>query len=74
VWFSVKPGLAGCPLDILSSFVPDLFFLFLLLLLLFLIAFIALALSLGHQEKYLACKKLTDEVLAWLSVCGAWCK
>jgi len=31
-------------------------------------AFSALTLLVGHQEEYQACKKLTDEVLAWLSV------
>jgi len=24
----------------------------------------------GRQEEHPACKKLSDEVLAWLSVCG----
>jgi len=24
----------------------------------------------GHQEEHLACLKLSDEVLAWLSVCS----
>jgi len=32
------------------------------------IAFSALTLLVGRQEEYLACKKLSDEVLAWLSV------
>jgi len=27
-----------------------------------------LTLLVGHQEEHLACKKLSDEVLAWLSV------
>jgi len=27
-----------------------------------------LTLLIGHQEEHLACKKLNDEVLAWLSV------
>jgi len=31
-------------------------------------AFSALALLVGHQEEHLACKKLSDEVLVWLSV------
>jgi len=31
-------------------------------------AFGALILSVGWQEGHLACKKLSDEVLAWLSV------
>jgi len=31
-------------------------------------AFSALTLLVGHQEEYPACKKLSDEVLAWLSV------
>jgi len=31
-------------------------------------AFIALILFAGWQEDHLACKKLSDEVLAWLSV------
>jgi len=31
-------------------------------------AFSALTLLVGHQEKHPACKKLSDEVLAWLSV------
>jgi len=30
--------------------------------------FSALTLLVGHQEEHLACKKLSDEVLAWLSV------
>jgi len=32
------------------------------------IVFSALTLLVGHQEEHLACKKLSDEVLAWLSV------
>jgi len=28
----------------------------------------ALTLLIGHQEEHSACKKLSDEVLAWLSV------
>jgi len=28
----------------------------------------ALKLLVGHQKQHLACKKLSDEVLAWLSV------
>jgi len=32
------------------------------------IAFSALTLSVGHHEEHLACKKLSDKVLAWLSV------
>jgi len=32
------------------------------------IAFSALILFAGRQEEHLACKKLSDEVLAWLSV------
>jgi len=35
-----------------------------------LVAFSALTLLVGHQEEHLACKKLSGEVLAWLSVCG----
>ena len=31
-------------------------------------AFSALTLLIGHEEEYWACKKLSDEVLAWLSV------
>jgi len=31
-------------------------------------AFSALALLFGRQEEHPACKKLSDEVLAWLSV------
>jgi len=34
----------------------------------FKIAFSALTLLDGHQEEHRACKKLSDEVLAWLSV------
>jgi len=34
------------------------------------IALSALMLLVGHQEEHPACKKLTDEVLAWLSVCS----
>ena len=34
------------------------------------IAFSALTLFAGRQEEHLACKKLTDEVLAWLSICS----
>jgi len=30
--------------------------------------FTALTLLVGHQEEHPACKKLSDEVLAWLSV------
>jgi len=33
-------------------------------------AFSALTLLVGRQEEHLACKKLSDEVLAWLSVCS----
>jgi len=32
-------------------------------------AFSALTLLVGHQEEYPACKKLSDEVLAWLFIC-----
>ena len=32
------------------------------------IAFRALKLLDGHQEEHLSCKKLNDEVLAWLPV------
>jgi len=32
-------------------------------------AFSALTLLVGRQEGHLACKKLSGEVLAWLSVC-----
>jgi len=31
-------------------------------------AFSSLTLLVGRQEEHLACKKLSDEVLAWLSV------
>jgi len=31
-------------------------------------AFSALTLLIGYQEEHPACKKLSDEVLAWLSV------
>jgi len=31
-------------------------------------AFSALTLLVGHQEENLACKRLSDEVLSWLSV------
>jgi len=31
-------------------------------------AFIALTLLVGYQEEHLACKKLSDEVLPWLSI------
>jgi len=37
------------------------------------LAFGALTLLVGYQEGQLACKNLTDEVLAWLSS-GAKCK
>jgi len=33
-------------------------------------AITALTLLVGCQEEHLACKKLTDDVLAWLSVCS----
>ena len=33
-------------------------------------AFSALTLLVGRQEGHLACKKLSGEVLAWLSVCS----
>jgi len=32
------------------------------------IAYSALTLLVGQQEEHLACKKLSDDVLAWLSV------
>jgi len=32
------------------------------------LAFSALTVLVGHQEEHLACKKLSDDVLAWLSV------
>jgi len=32
------------------------------------VAFSAFTLLVGHQEENLACKKLSDEMLAWLSV------
>ena len=32
------------------------------------VAFIALTLLVGRQEEHLPCKKLSDEVLGWLSV------
>jgi len=31
-------------------------------------AFSALTMLVGHQEEHPTCKKLSDEVLAWLSV------
>jgi len=34
------------------------------------VAFSALTLFIGHQEEHPACKKLSGEVLAWLSVCS----
>jgi len=34
------------------------------------IALIALTLLVWHKEEHPACKKLNDEVLAWLSVCS----
>ena len=36
-------------------------------------AFSALTLLAGHQEEHPACKKLSDEVLTWLSVWSIWC-
>jgi len=33
----------------------------------FTVVFSALTLLVGRQEKHLACKKLSDEALAWLS-------
>jgi len=39
-----------------------------LLLLITNFAFSALPLLVGHQETHPACKKLSDEVLVWLSV------
>ena len=36
--------------------------------LMLLVAFSALTLLVGHQEEHPACKKLSDEVLAWLFV------
>jgi len=41
---------------------------FVVSLLYFSVAFSALTLLVGHQEEHLALKKLSDEVLAWLSV------
>jgi len=38
-------------------------------LLRFWVAFGALTLLIGRQEEHSACKKLSDDVLAWLSVC-----
>ena len=35
-----------------------------------LIAFSALMLLVGRQEEHPACKKLSDEVLVWLSICS----
>jgi len=32
------------------------------------LAFSALTVLVGHQEEHPACKKLSDQVLAWLSV------
>jgi len=40
------------------------------MLALMLVAFKALTLFVGRQEGHLACKKLSGEVLAWLSVCS----
>jgi len=34
------------------------------------VAFSALTLLIGRQEGHPACKKLSDEVLVWLSVCS----
>jgi len=34
------------------------------------LAFSALTLLVGHQEENPACKKLSDEVFVWLSVCS----
>jgi len=34
------------------------------------LAFSALTLLVGHQEEHPACKKLSDEVFVWLSVCS----
>jgi len=34
------------------------------------LAFSALTLLVGHQQEHPACKKLSDQVLAWLSVCS----
>jgi len=34
----------------------------------FVVAFSALTLSVGRQEEHPVCKKLSDEVLVWLSV------
>ena len=42
--------------------------LLILLILLYYCAFSALTLLVGHQEERPACKKLSDELLAWLSV------
>jgi len=36
----------------------------------YLYAFSALTLLVGRQEEHPACKKLSDEVLTWLSVCS----
>ena len=46
------------------------FFEYMLMLTLMLVAFSALMLLVGRQEGHLACKKLSGEVLAWLSVCS----
>jgi len=39
------------------------------LIIFFVTAFSALTLFVGRQERHLACKKLSDRVLVWLSVC-----
>jgi len=35
------------------------------------VVFSSLTLLVGHQEEHRACKKLSDEVLVWISV---WCE
>ena len=56
------------PLTPLLRFVLDLFYDFLLHCLAAVFAFSALTLLVGRQEGHPACKKLSGEVLAWLSV------
>jgi len=33
-----------------------------------------LTLLIGHKEEHLACKTLSDDMLAWLSIWGVRCK
>ena len=56
-----------CSCDLMVGY-KYLLLLLLLLLLSFPFAFSTLILLVGHQEEHLACKNLSDEVLAWLSI------